>query len=83
MSDVLGAEFSFRSLEDSFLLLDRDGLRAGTQHVNKETYIRSLDADFLNTWISRGVLISWPPRSPDLSPLDTFLFTVLRAKYIT
>jgi hypothetical protein len=54
MSGVLGVEFSFRSLTDSSSFLDREGLRAGARHVNTESYVRSLDAHFLNTWMSRA-----------------------------
>ena len=33
-----------------------------------------LDATFFNKWIGRGGPINWPPRSPDLTPLDYFLW---------
>lgn len=40
--------------------------------------------NFLNQhfplWIGRHGLISWPPRSPDLSPLDFFLWGALKNK---
>ena len=29
---------------------------------------------FTDAWIGRGGPIPWPPRSPDLSPLDFFSF---------
>ena len=32
-----------------------------------------LNERFLDAWIGRGGPIPWPPRSPDLSPLDFFL----------
>jgi len=38
-----------------------------------------LNEIFPDTWIRRGVPIPWPPRSPDLSPLDFFLWGTLRA----
>jgi len=31
-----------------------------------------LNERFLDAWIGRGGPIPWPPRSPDLSPLDFF-----------
>jgi len=31
-----------------------------------------LNARFPDAWIGRGRPIPWPPRSPDLSPLDFF-----------
>jgi hypothetical protein len=42
-------------------------------HFHKEV------TDFVNhkfpeKWIGRGGPISWPPRSPDLTPLDFFIF---------
>ena len=33
-----------------------------------------LDQKFDNRWIGRGGPISWAPRSPDLTPLDFFLW---------
>ncbi|XP_023220749.1 uncharacterized protein LOC111622568 [Centruroides sculpturatus] len=33
-----------------------------------------LDTAFLGRWIARGGLINWPPRSPDITPLDVFLW---------
>jgi hypothetical protein len=33
-----------------------------------------LNERFLNKWIGRGGFLSWPPRSPDLTPLDFFLW---------
>ncbi|OXU32246.1 hypothetical protein TSAR_008067 [Trichomalopsis sarcophagae] len=29
---------------------------------------------FPNRWIGRGGLIAWPPRSPDLTPLDFYMW---------
>lgn len=33
-----------------------------------------LDATYPNHWIGRGGPIAWPPRSPDVTPLDFFLW---------
>jgi len=33
-----------------------------------------LNERFPGAWIGRGGPMSWPPRSPDLSPLDFFLW---------
>lgn len=33
-----------------------------------------LNAQFPNKWIGRGGPIAWPPRSPDLTPLDFYLW---------
>jgi len=29
---------------------------------------------FLNRWLGRGGPVAWPPRSPDLTPLDYYLW---------
>lgn len=41
-----------------------------------ETSVRSfLDEEFPDRWIGRGGPINWPPRSPDLTPVDFFLWS--------
>jgi hypothetical protein len=37
-----------------------------------------LDQKFTNRWIGRGGEIAWPPRSPDLTPPDFFLWGLLK-----
>lgn len=37
-----------------------------------------LDATFPARWIGRNGVIQWPPRSPDLTPLDFFLWGYLK-----
>jgi len=32
-----------------------------------------LNESFPNRWLGRGVPVTWPPRSPDLTPLDYYL----------
>ena len=39
-----------------------------------------LDATFPNRWIGRDGPISWPPRSPDITPLTSFYGGMLRTK---
>jgi hypothetical protein len=39
---------------------------------------RQLDTAFPNRWIGRGGPFPWPPRSPDLNPLDYFLWGHLK-----
>ena len=33
-----------------------------------------LNESFPNRWLGRGGLVAWPPRSPDLTPLDYYLW---------
>ncbi|KAJ4438173.1 hypothetical protein ANN_14112 [Periplaneta americana] len=40
---------------------------------------RYLDRRFPDRWIGRGGLIAWPPRSPDLNPLDFYLWGHLKS----
>lgn len=42
-----------------------------------------LDAQFPGRWIGRQGPISWPPRSPDLSPLDFALWGWMRHRFYT
>ena len=37
-----------------------------------------LNERFPDAWIGRGGPIPWPPRSPDLSPLDLFLWEYIK-----
>ncbi|GFX08071.1 transposable element Tcb1 transposase [Trichonephila clavipes] len=37
-----------------------------------------LDRTFPNRWIGRGGPVAWPPRSPDLSPQDFFLWGAMK-----
>ena len=39
---------------------------------------RFLDATFPNRWIGRDGPTPWPPRSPDITPLDFYLWGMLR-----
>lgn len=41
---------------------------------------RLLDEIFPNRWIGRRGTIEWPPRSPDLRPLDFFLWGFLKER---
>jgi len=41
---------------------------------------RFLDATFRNRWIGRDGPIPWPPRSPDITPLDFFLWGYVKDK---
>lgn len=39
-----------------------------------------LDRNYNNKWIGRGGAVHWPARSPDLTPLDFFLWGFLKEK---
>ena len=41
---------------------------------------RVLDENFPHRWIGRHGTIEWPPRSPDLTPLDYFLWGYLKER---
>ncbi|KAJ4449220.1 hypothetical protein ANN_00617 [Periplaneta americana] len=43
---------------------------------------RYLDRRFPDRWIGRGGPIAWPPRSPDLNPLDFYLWGHLNHWFI-
>lgn len=50
-------------------------------NVNVRTF---LDQQFPGQWIGRRGAIEWPPRSPDLAPLDFFFWGFLKSKvYVT
>ena len=46
-----------------------------TRHV-----MQHLNDTFPNRWIGRGSTINWPPRSPDLTPLDFFSWGWLKSE---
>jgi hypothetical protein len=54
------------------------------QHDGAPHYTRlvmqRLNDTFPNRWIGRGSTINWPPRSPDLSPLDFCLWGWLKSE---
>lgn len=73
-------------LEDRVVpLLDELGLRS-TVHFQQDgapphyaLMVRQyLTEIFGDKWIGRGGLFEWPPRSPDLNPLDFFLWGLLK-----
>jgi len=39
-----------------------------------------LDSNFSNKWIGRGGPVEWPARSPDLTPLDFFLWGYIKSQ---
>ena len=37
-----------------------------------------LNESFPNRWLGRGGPVAWPPRSPDLTPLDYYLWSHMK-----
>lgn len=61
-------------IQNRNFILQQDG---APPHYGRQ--VRSwLDEKFANAWIGRRGWIEWPPRSPDLSPLDFFLWGVIK-----
>jgi hypothetical protein len=42
--------------------------------------MQHLNDTFFNRWIGRGSTINWPPRSPDLTPLDFCLWAWIKSE---
>ena len=42
--------------------------------------MQHLNDTFPNRWIGRGSTINWPPRSPDLTPLDFCLWGLMKSE---
>ncbi|KAJ4452038.1 hypothetical protein ANN_03553 [Periplaneta americana] len=65
---------NFRSLPSKETLRGRSD-----SSFRGEGYIQYLDRRFPDRWIGRGGPIAWPPRSPDLNPLDFYLWGHLKS----
>lgn len=67
-------------LEDVTLELRRDMMfqQDGAPPHFSNRARRVLNEKFPNSWIGRGGPRNWPPRSPDLSPLDYFLWGLIK-----
>ena len=58
------------------MYLQHDGVPSHyTRHV-----MQHLNGTFPNRWIGRGSTINWPPRSPDLTPLDFCLWGLMKSE---
>ena len=51
-----------------------DGTPAHFSHVIREY----LDVPYPNRWMGRAEPVAWPPRSPDLNPVDFYLWGRLK-----
>lgn len=56
--------------EDAAIIFQHDGCPAHYSLAVREY----LNNTFPNSWIGRGGPIPWPPRSPDLTPLDFYVW---------
>ncbi|KAJ4436157.1 hypothetical protein ANN_18787 [Periplaneta americana] len=65
-------------LEDT-PLINRQHIHDGAPAHFSRTARRYLDRRFPDRWIGRGGPIAWPPRSPDLNPLDFYLWGHLKS----
>jgi hypothetical protein len=78
-SDFLNNYF-YELLEDvplhiiANMWLQHDGAPAHSAHRVQEF----LNGQFPNRWIGRGGPVLWPPRSPDITPLDFFFGVMLK-----
>jgi len=58
------------------MYLQHDGAPSHcTRHV-----MQHLNDTFPNRWIGRGSTINWPPRSPDITPLDFCLWGLMKSE---
>jgi len=46
----------------------------GLPHITLGTLREYLNESFPCRWLDRGEPVAWPPRSPDLTPLDYYLW---------
>jgi hypothetical protein len=68
-------------LLDGIPLADR--INMWLQHDGAPAHFGDIVRDFLNDtyhqqWIGRGGPVSWPPRSPDLTPLDFYVWGTMK-----
>ena len=49
-------------------------------HTGVHMFVGFRDATFPNRWIGRHGPTPWPPRSPDITPLDFFLWGYVKDK---
>ncbi|GBM17514.1 hypothetical protein AVEN_193793-1 [Araneus ventricosus] len=54
--------------------LSRDGAPLHYGDIVREF----LDTTFPQRWIGRGAVMAWPPRSPDITPLDFYLWDYVK-----
>lgn len=74
----------FRNMLDELPLQTRRMLEwfqhDGAPPHNQLTVRNHLNETFPNTWIGRNAPVNWPPRSPDLSVLDFYLWGMVKSR---
>jgi hypothetical protein len=63
-------------LSNNNLILQRDGVPVHFAHTVRDC----LNVNFPGSWIGRGGPITWPPCSPDLTPLNFLLWGYVKDK---
>ena len=71
---VKGGDCLTSIAKELFFQHDGDPLHFGTQ------VRESLNENMPDRWIGRRGTIDWPPRSPDLTPIDYFLWIYMKNK---
>jgi len=71
---LLGIQTYFFTI--TWIIFQQDG---APPHWGSHVH-RFLDATFPNRWIGRDGPTPWPPRSPDITPLDVFLWGFVKDK---
>ena len=73
--------FFYPSLQEKGLLSERTHYQQDGAPPHYSLDVRAwLDAKFPQRWIGRAGPIPWPARSPDLTPLDFFLWGYVKVK---
>lgn len=75
LGNELVPELHVLNISEENVVFQQDGAPAHFSAVVKSW----LDENF-GAWIGRGGTLGWPPRSPDLTPLDFFLWGFIKNK---
>jgi hypothetical protein len=62
--------------EEGRIHFQQNGAR--TRSLPRKSVREYFNTRFPGRWIGRAALIAWPPRSPDLTPLDFFLWVFVK-----
>ncbi|KAA6374731.1 MAG: hypothetical protein EZS28_029742 [Streblomastix strix] len=68
-TDMFQVELNIKGINMRSIFFQQDG---APSHIAKSTKT-FLEEMFSNRLIGKGLNLEWPPRSPDLTPLDLFL----------